>query len=158
MTPTAVLPWWKPKLPSARMTRRRGDAADVPGRSFTLSSLRETIAPPGRRPEGEGWVGTAYRIRTGDLRLERAVSWASRRMRLRTATTDSMSRPDRDDSNGPRSSPPGDGTGRGLPARPPGLQAVDLQEATDRVRDLLVALLADDQPVVRMRPERLVLG
>ena len=26
-------------------------------------------------------VGTAYRIRTGDLRLERAVSWASRRMR-----------------------------------------------------------------------------
>jgi hypothetical protein len=26
--------------------------------------------------------GTAYRIRTGDLRLERAVSWASRRMRL----------------------------------------------------------------------------
>ena len=32
----------------------------------------------------QGWplrVGTAYRIRTGDLRLERAVSWASRRMR-----------------------------------------------------------------------------
>ena len=27
------------------------------------------------------WIGTAYRIRTGDLRLERAVSWASRRMR-----------------------------------------------------------------------------
>src|SRR5215210_1784942 len=26
-------------------------------------------------------VGTAYRIRTDDLRLERAVSWASRRMR-----------------------------------------------------------------------------
>ena len=26
-------------------------------------------------------LGTAYRIRTGDLRLERAVSWASRRMR-----------------------------------------------------------------------------
>ena len=26
-------------------------------------------------------IGTAYRIRTGDLRLERAVSWASRRMR-----------------------------------------------------------------------------
>src|SRR5205823_4473642 len=26
-------------------------------------------------------VGTAYRIRTGGLRLERAVSWASRRMR-----------------------------------------------------------------------------
>ena len=30
-----------------------------------------------------GWSGTAYRIRTGDLRLERAVSWASRRMRPR---------------------------------------------------------------------------
>src|SRR5437867_1939812 len=28
-------------------------------------------------------TGTAYRIRTGDLRLERAVSWASRRMRRR---------------------------------------------------------------------------
>src|SRR5436190_11523192 len=28
-------------------------------------------------------IGTAYRIRTGDLRLERAVSWASRRMRPR---------------------------------------------------------------------------
>ena len=30
-----------------------------------------------------GEAGTAYRIRTGDLRLERAVSWASRRMRRR---------------------------------------------------------------------------
>jgi hypothetical protein len=29
------------------------------------------------------WIGTAYRIRTDDLRLERAVSWASRRMRRR---------------------------------------------------------------------------
>ena len=28
-----------------------------------------------------GEFGTAYRIRTGGLRLERAVSWASRRMR-----------------------------------------------------------------------------
>ena len=37
------------------------------------------------RSEGESSLedeaGTAYRIRTGDLRLERAVSWASRRMR-----------------------------------------------------------------------------
>ena len=39
-----------------------------------------------RRRQIEG-VGTAYRIRTGDLRLERAVSWASRRMRLRAAAT-----------------------------------------------------------------------
>ncbi len=30
---------------------------------------------------GNGEIGTAYRIRTDDLRLERAVSWASRRMR-----------------------------------------------------------------------------
>ncbi len=42
-----------------------------------------------RRPQGavrgrlEGSSGTAYRIRTGGLRLERAVSWASRRMRPR---------------------------------------------------------------------------
>ena len=35
-----------------------------------------------RRPKrGPRLAGTAYRIRTGDLRLERAVSWASRRMR-----------------------------------------------------------------------------
>ncbi len=38
---------------------------------------------PGARSGGAGDVrfGTAYRIRTGDLRLERAVSWATRRMR-----------------------------------------------------------------------------
>ncbi len=40
-----------------------------------------------RRPDlnsdraDDGEIGTAYRIRTDDLRLERAVSWASRRMR-----------------------------------------------------------------------------
>ena len=48
--------------------------------------------------------GTAYRIRTGDLRLERAVSWASRRMRRRW----SRWRPDRDDTAAPRSSPTGE--------------------------------------------------
>ena len=40
----------------------------------------------------------------------------------------------------------------------PELQPVRLQERPDRVGDLLVALLADDQAVVRMRAERLVLG
>ena len=44
---------------------------------------------PTKRPDpnsdraDEGGIGTAYRIRTDDLRLERAVSWASRRMRHR---------------------------------------------------------------------------
>ncbi len=42
--------------------------------------------PERQRPRGgpgasRGSTGTAYRIRTDDLRLERAVSWASRRMR-----------------------------------------------------------------------------
>ncbi len=44
------------------------------------------------------WFGTAYRIRTGDLRLERAVSWASRRMRLRSASGRAVAA-DRDDTN-----------------------------------------------------------
>jgi len=38
---------------------------------------------PSVDPGRTGEIGTAYRIRTGDLRLERAVSWASRRMRRR---------------------------------------------------------------------------
>jgi hypothetical protein len=37
--------------------------------------------PPADRRRVIDRVGTAYRIRTGGLRLERAVSWASRRMR-----------------------------------------------------------------------------
>src|SRR5689334_21435323 len=36
------------------------------------------MAQPAAGASGDG---TAYRIRTDDLRLERAVSWASRRMR-----------------------------------------------------------------------------
>ena len=43
---------------------------------------RKRRTPPGRGPGASGCSsGTAYRIRTGGLRLERAVSWASRRMR-----------------------------------------------------------------------------
>jgi hypothetical protein len=89
----------------------------------------------------EGEIGTAYRIRTGDLRLERAVSWASRRMRRR-------------------------GTA-GVPPRPTGMipttsrrrhrsEAVCVQETPDRFGHLLVALFAEDEPVVGVRPERLV--
>src|SRR6266436_797110 len=61
-----------------------------------------------------------------------------------------MSRPDRDDSNGPRSSP---AVTAGTTS-----EAVDLEEAADGLSHLLMALLADDQPVVRMGAERLVLG
>ena len=41
--------------------------------------VARATAEPGN--EHEKSAGTAYRIRTDDLRLERAVSWASRRMR-----------------------------------------------------------------------------
>jgi integrase-like protein len=44
-------------------------------------------------------VGTAYRIRTGDLRLERAVSWASRRMRRCRRGVDPPSPADRIPAN-----------------------------------------------------------
>src|SRR6266550_6231136 len=71
-------------------------------------------------------------------------------MRLREPR--SKSRPDRDDTNRPGSSP-----------TPPGpmtrnhLQPVRLEEPPDRLGDLLMALLADDEPVMRVRSERLVL-
>ena len=49
---------------------------------FHMPTLLNRDAP-GARSGGVRRVrfGTAYRIRTDDLRLERAVSWASRRMR-----------------------------------------------------------------------------
>src|SRR6478735_2642830 len=40
--------------------------------------------------------------------------------------------------------------------RRPALEPVDLEEATNRVGDLLVAVLADDQAEMRVRRERLV--
>ena len=40
----------------------------------------------------------------------------------------------------------------------PGLEPVVLEERADGVGDLLVAVLADDQAVVRVGAERLVLG
>ncbi len=48
--------------------------------------------PPLPEPSIVG-IGTAYRIRTDDLRLERAVSWASRRMRHRCDSRSARSRP-----------------------------------------------------------------
>jgi len=85
-------------------------------------------------------VGTAYRIRTGDLRLERAVSWASRRMRQ--------------DDEGPKPPSPAEGYQRPVEAstrdRPRAaaempLQPVHVEEDTDGLRDLPVALLAGDE-------------
>ena len=49
--------------------------------SPALDEAKERPDPSVHRARN-GEFGTAYRIRTGDLRLERAVSWASRRMRL----------------------------------------------------------------------------
>ena len=49
-------------------------------------------------------------------------------------------------------------TDAGGPARRPALQAVRLEEAADRIGDLLEAALADDQAVMRVRRERLVAG
>src|SRR4051794_26141832 len=108
----------------------------------------ELIAGRARNALGaRGRAGTAYRIRTGDLRLERAVSWASRRMRRRahdrpTARTAMI-------PIGARSTP---ALGTGC------LEAVRLQEAAGRVRDLLVALLPGDQAGGRGRAQWLVLG
>ena len=48
--------------------------------SPAAAEANEGPDPRSDRAESEG-CGTAYRIRTGDLRLERAVSLASRRMR-----------------------------------------------------------------------------
>src|SRR5665811_881153 len=101
-------------------------------------------------------VGTAYRIRTGDLRLERAASWASRRMR-------------QGGPHGPMRAPTGSRCYQsrrriGKPGRRPGcrataaarLQAVGLQEGPDAVSDLAMALGPEHQAIVRMRAVLLV--
>src|SRR6185369_8073349 len=68
MTPTAVLPWWKPKLPSARMTRRRG-AATEGEEGFTRRSLRKRWASRGGlrtvRPGREWFPGGPAILRGG---------------------------------------------------------------------------------------------
>src|SRR3990172_3311107 len=111
--------------------RRAGLWRAGPGAAEWWKRERPRGAVRGRR---EIHVGTAYRIRTGDLRLERAVSWASRRMRR-----------GREYSNG-------------LLAHAPGSQPVRLEEPPDGIGDLAERLLADDGPVVGMRPEGLVIG
>src|SRR5450759_3272781 len=98
---------------------------------------------PGARPGASGEVaGTAYRIRTDDLRLERAVSWASRRMRLR---------------DGQPGRPGGRIAGRAPSPQPPGVpagvrtgrsEAVRLEERAERLRHLEVALLPQHQAEV----------
>ena len=63
-----------------RLEGPRGRARWRPRHGRPTRWTRRT--PPGRGPGASGCsFGTAYRIRTGGLRLERAVSWASRRMR-----------------------------------------------------------------------------
>ena len=94
--------------------------------------------PPAAGPGARGVrSGTAYRIRTGDLRLERAVSWASRRMRRRRPGG-GRDRRRMIPRTGPRQ--PADRRRRPGGAR---LQPVRLQERPDRLGDLLVALLAE---------------
>jgi hypothetical protein len=68
-----------------------------------------------------GWIGgTAYRIRTGDLRLERAVSWASRRMRHCRCGVEAPSPADRIPVDPGRPQPPSvrGGGSRGTPGSP----------------------------------------
>src|SRR5688572_15884994 len=105
---------------------------------------------PGARIRGrwEDASGTAYRIRTGDLRLERAVSWASRRMRQER---DVAVRSVAEDTRGP----PDPAIVRGAGS---GLEAVRLEERPERLRDLEIALLAQHQAVVGVGAEWLERG
>ena len=68
-----------PAIDQRRGAETRGDTGS--NRAPPPSSSRKPDPSLDRAETGE--IGTAYRIRTGDLRLERAVSWASRRMRHR---------------------------------------------------------------------------
>ena len=92
-----------------------------------------------------GEAGTAYRIRTGDLRLERAVSWASRRMRRRVRGLAATGPGSYQRSPAARH--------RAAPGEP--RAGSTSRKPADRLGDLLVALLADHEAVVRVRPERL---
>ena len=67
-------------------------------------------APGAGRGRRGGGAGTAYRIRTGGLRLERAVSWASRRMRRGAGR---RARPVGQDSRHPPNPATGGADGRG---------------------------------------------
>ena len=78
------------KSAAASLDGELGRGYDAPPAAESDQGSNEgspTPAEASERPDSSvdrarnGGVGTAYRIRTGDLRLERAVSWASRRMR-----------------------------------------------------------------------------
>jgi hypothetical protein len=78
-------------LRAARLDHR----STAPDRCRTPDKPVESATPPGRgRGRGVFRVGTAYRIRTDDLSLERAVSWASRRMRRRSPASQRAGRDD----------------------------------------------------------------
>ena len=114
----------------SRGARRAGSSAGSPSArarasatfttSYGTAATAEACAGCGRRAR-KGWIvatvtsvragiGTAYRIRTDDLRLERAVSWASRRMRRRGSP---MIPEERRASPAPARQPPTGGWRRG---------------------------------------------
>ena len=79
--------------PSRRRSAPRAGPGEGGAARAAAATCRASLAPANaarratKRPNpnsdraDHGEIGTAYLIRTGDLRLERAVSWASRRMR-----------------------------------------------------------------------------
>jgi integrase len=76
--PSAEL--WVDEEPAAwSLTGSDGDKGPDKGPNAARRTRKRPDPNSDRAESGE--VGTAYRIRTDDLRLERAVSWASRRMR-----------------------------------------------------------------------------
>ncbi|GEM_PF-5280079 len=58
----------------------------------TRGTMKRKRGPIGPRKQWDR-LGSAYGIRTRDLRLERAASWATRRMRLAGETRDRKSQP-----------------------------------------------------------------
>jgi len=83
-TEAASAELWVDEEPEARsLTGSDGDKGPDKGPNAARRATKRPNPNSDRADEGES--GTAYRIRTGDLRLERAVSWASRRMRRRGA-------------------------------------------------------------------------
>ena len=68
-------------VPPCRLGQGRRTAPIRTRRVVRRPSAGQRQRPRGGPGASRGSTGTAYRIRTDDLRLERAVSWASRRMR-----------------------------------------------------------------------------
>ena len=140
MTPSAVLALWAWNWPSVRMTSRRsGD-----GRIGTSRPARHGPAVgSGRLVPHTGFepVISALRGRCPGPLDECGAAIAAGDER-RTGRDDTSDRAVRANAAGP----PG----------PRRLQPVRLEEGPDRLGDLEVARLADDQAVVRVGPERLV--